>query len=77
MHSVTARICALEFSATITPTGEWLHANQYEPIRYKYEDHEDAVFVTVDFIGESEAEAFATRFEGVYRLSPDSWPSVA
>jgi hypothetical protein len=70
MHSVTARICALEFSATITPTGEWLHANQYEPIRYKYEDHEDAVLVTVDFTGEGAAEAFATRFEGVCRLSP-------
>ena len=70
MHSVTARICALEFSATITAIGEWLHANQYEPIRYKYEDHEDAVLVTVDFTGEGEAEAFATRFEGVCRISP-------
>ena len=77
MRSVTVRICTLEFSATITAIGEWLHANQYEPIRYKYEDHEDAVLVTVDFTGEGEAEAFATRFEGVYRLSPDSWPSVA
>jgi hypothetical protein len=70
MHSVAARICALEFSATITGIGEWLLANQCEPIRYKYEDHEDAVLVTVDFTGEGEAEAFATRFEGVCRLSP-------
>jgi hypothetical protein len=31
MHSVTARICALEFSATITAIGEWLHANH--PLR--------------------------------------------
>ena len=29
-------------------------ANQYEPIRYKYEDHEDAVLVTVDFTREGE-----------------------
>jgi hypothetical protein len=41
----------LEFSATISAIGEWLHANHYEPIRYKYEDHEDAVLVTVDFTG--------------------------
>jgi len=44
---------------------EWLHANQYEPTRYKYEEQEDAVLVTVDFAGEMEAEAFATRFDGI------------
>jgi hypothetical protein len=66
MRSVTVRICAVEFSATIVAISEWLHANHCEPTRYKYEEHEDAVLVTVDFPGETEAEAFATRFNGVY-----------
>jgi hypothetical protein len=82
MSSVMVRIRAVEFSATIAAISEWLHANQYEPTRYKYEEHEDAVFVTVDFAGEMEAEAFATRFDGVYGLylqstSPDIPPPVA
>ena len=41
-----------------------------QPIRYKYDHHEDAVLVTVDFPAEVAAEAFAMRFDGVDRLSP-------
>jgi hypothetical protein len=74
MPSVTVRIRAAEFSATIAAISEWLHANQYEPTKYKYEEHEDAVLVTVDFAGEREAEAFATRFDGVCGLYPQ-WTS--
>ena len=70
MRSVMVRICAVEFSATIAAISEWLHVNQYEPTRYKYEEHKDAVLVTVDFAGEMEAKAFATRFDGVYELYP-------
>jgi hypothetical protein len=50
--------------------GEWLDANRYEPTRYKYDHNEDAVLVTVDFPAEGVAEAFAMRFDGVFRLSP-------
>jgi hypothetical protein len=60
MRSITVRICALEFAATIAAMSEWLHVNHCEPTSYKYEEHEDAVLVTVDFGGEMEAEAFAT-----------------
>ena len=70
MDSVTVRIRAAEFSATMAEISEWLYANRYQPIRYKYDDHEDAVLVTVDFLAKAAAEAFATRFEGVYHLSP-------
>ena len=70
MRSVTVRICAVEFSATIAAISEWVDANQCEPTRYKYEENEDSVLVTVDFAGETEAEAFATRFDGVYELYP-------
>jgi hypothetical protein len=77
MRSITVRIRAAEFSATISAIGEWLDANRYEPTRYKYDHDEDAVLVTVDFPAEVAARAFAMRFDGVYRLplratSPDS-----
>ena len=77
MRSVTVRLNAAEFSAGITMIGEWLEANRHEPTRYKYDHHEDAVVVTIDFSTEMAAEAFAARFDGVYQsstqpASPDS-----
>ena len=70
MRSVTVRIRASEFSATLTEIGEWLNANRYRPARYKYDHDEDAVFVTVDFPADVAAKAFAKRFEGVDRFPP-------
>jgi hypothetical protein len=70
MCSVTVRIRAAEFSATMTEIGEWLGANQHEPTRYKYDHTDDAVLVTVDFPAEVAATAFATRFDSVYYPSP-------
>jgi hypothetical protein len=69
MCSVTVRIRAAEFSSTMIAIGEWLDANRHEPTRYKYDHHEDAVLVTVDFPAEVAAEAFAVRFDGVHHLS--------
>ena len=63
MRSVTVRICAVEFSATIAAMSEWLHANQCEPTRYRYDQDEDAVVVSVDFAVNAQAEAFAKRFD--------------
>jgi hypothetical protein len=64
MHSVTVRLRAAELSAKLTAIGEWLSANQYEPIRYKYDHADEDVLVTVDFPAEVAAKAFAARFEG-------------
>jgi hypothetical protein len=77
MCSVTVRIRAAEFSATMTAIGEWLDTNRYKPARYKYDHDENAVLVTVDFPVEVAAQAFAMRFDGVHRsplqaASPDS-----
>jgi hypothetical protein len=69
MRSVTVRLRADEFSAKMRAMGQWLDANRYEPTRYKYDHHEDSVAVTVDFLAEVAAEAFATRFDGVRRSS--------
>src|SRR5215470_8918394 len=77
MSSVTVRLNAAEFSAAMNTIGEWLDANRYEPTRYKYDNHEDAIDITVDFTTELAAEAFAARFDGVCHssvqpASPDS-----
>jgi hypothetical protein len=75
MDSVAVRIRAAEFSATMIKISAWLDTNQYQPIRYRYDHHEDAVLVTVDFPAKAAAEAFATRFDGAYHLSPrPAWP---
>jgi len=77
MRSVRVRICATEFSATMTEIGEWLDANRHKPIRYKYDHTDDAVLVTVDFPAAVAADAFAMRFDGVDRfpLQPASLDS--
>jgi hypothetical protein len=75
MRSVTVRLCADGFSATMTAIGEWLDANRHEPTRYKYDHYEDTVLVTVDFAAEVAAEAFATRFDGVFQLPTQPAPS--
>jgi hypothetical protein len=77
MRSVTVRICAAEFSATMTAIAEWLDANRHKPTRYKYDHYEDAVLVTVDFPAEAAAKAVAMCFGGVdwfpvQPTSPDS-----
>jgi hypothetical protein len=64
MLSVTVQICAAEFSVRMIEIGQWLQANQWEPTRYKYLHHEDAVLVTLDFPAEMAAEAFTRRFNG-------------
>ena len=65
MHSVTIRVCAGEFSATMTAIREWFDVNRYQPTRYKYDHDENAVLVTVDFPVVAAAKAFAMRFGGV------------
>jgi len=69
MQSVTVRICATEFSATMKAIREWLDANGHEPRRYQYHHDKDAVLVTVDFPARVAATAFAMRFDGIYRLT--------
>ena len=77
MRSVTVRLNAAEFSAAMNTIAEWLDANRYEPARYKYDHHDDAVLVTVDVVTDMAAEAFAARFDAVCHAStqptsPDS-----
>ena len=54
----------------MTAMREWFDRNGYEATRFKYDQHEDTVVVSVDFTGEVAAEAFARRFDGLQKPSP-------
>jgi hypothetical protein len=54
----------------MTAIASWLDVNGYEPARYKYNQSDDAVVVTVDFPTTVAADAFAMRFGSVYQLFP-------
>jgi hypothetical protein len=67
MRSVTVRLRAAEFPTRMKIISDWLSANRYEPMRYKYDHRDDDVLVTIDFPGEAAAKVFAARFGGVQR----------
>jgi hypothetical protein len=62
MHTVTVRLPADGFSAGMATMREWLDRNSYEPTRFKYDQDEDAVVVSIDFPTDAAAQAFASRF---------------
>jgi len=64
MRSVTVWLRATDFATKMKIIGDWLSANRYEPVRYKYDHSDNHVLVTVDFPGEVAAKAFAARFDG-------------
>jgi len=37
MRSVTVRLRATDFATKMKIIGDWLSANRYEPVRYKYD----------------------------------------
>jgi hypothetical protein len=72
MHTITIRLKAVEFFVAIVEIREWLDCNRYEPVRFKYDQDEDDVVLSVDFKTEAAASAFARRFGGLRQLSPSS-----
>ena len=62
MHTSTIRLKALEFFVAIVEIREWLDCNRYEPVRFKYDQDEDDVVLSVDFKTDVAASAFAKRF---------------
>jgi hypothetical protein len=55
---------AADLSPQMAAMREWLDRHRYEPARFVYDQHEDAVDVSVEFPDNQEGEAFATRFDG-------------
>src|SRR5438046_1694814 len=62
MRTVTVRVPAARFSAAMAAMREWLDCNRYEPTKFKYDQDDEAVVLSVEFLNDEEGEAFAGHF---------------
>ena len=63
MRTITVRLPTAEFSATMGVMREWLDRNRCEPSKFKYDQESEAVILSVEFLDDKQAEAFARRFD--------------
>ena len=63
MRTVTVRVPAAGFSAAMAAMREWLDGNHYEPSKFKYDQDDKAVVLSVEFPNDQEGKAFAGRFD--------------
>ena len=71
MRTVTVRLPAAGFSAAMAAMREWLDGNRYEPKKFKYDQDDEEVVVSVEFLEDQEGDAFARRFD--HKKPP--WPT--
>jgi hypothetical protein len=74
MHTVTVRLSGEDFATAIVRMRDWLEKYRCQPTRYRYDQDEDTVVVSVDFAVDAQAKAFAERFGG---QSGNQRPGVA
>ena len=70
MRTVTVRLPAAGFSDAMADMREWLDQNRYEPSKFKYDQESDAVVLSIEFLEDEQAEAFARRFDDTGRHPP-------
>jgi hypothetical protein len=63
MRTITVRLPAAEFSAAMGVMRDWLDQNRCEPSKFKYNQESEAVILSVEFLDDNQAEAFARRFD--------------
>jgi hypothetical protein len=64
MHTITVVLKANEFYAAIVEMRKWLDCNRHNPVRFKYDQGDDDIVLSVDFKTDAAASAFAKRFDG-------------
>jgi hypothetical protein len=62
MYTITIRLNGVELFSALVEIREWLDCNRCEPVRFKYDQDEDDVVLSVDFKRDVAASAFAKRF---------------
>jgi hypothetical protein len=62
MRTVKIRMRGADLSREMAAMREWLDRNRYEPTRFDCDQHGSNVVVSVDFILDEAAAAFAGRF---------------
>jgi len=67
MRTVTVRVPAARFSAAMAAMREWLDRKGYEPAKFTYDQNDEAVVVSVEFLEDQEGDAFARHFAGEER----------
>lgn len=55
MRTVTVRLLAAGFSAAMGDMREWLDCNQCEPTKFRYDQDDEAVVVSVEFASDHES----------------------
>jgi hypothetical protein len=71
--TVTVRLGDAGFAQQITLMREWFERQCFEPIRFIYDQANVEVVVSVEFPNESDAEAFAIRFDGKSCTRSSKW----
>jgi hypothetical protein len=69
MQIVKVRFSAADLSREMAAMREWLDSNRYEPTKFRYDQDDEAVTVSVEFSSAEEAEACAGRFDIARRLN--------
>jgi hypothetical protein len=64
VRTIKLRLTAGGLSRKMAEMREWLDSNGYEPSRFSCDQEQDIVVVSVDFMSDAAAEAFARRFYG-------------
>ena len=62
MRTITLRLSGEDFSAAIVRMRDWFKKNRCEPTGYRYDQDEDTVVLSVDFVVDAQAKAFVKRF---------------
>ena len=50
MRTVMVRLPAVRFSAAMAAMREWLDRKRYEPAKFTYDQNDEAVVVSVEFL---------------------------
>ena len=64
MRAVVVRLVDADFARQMASIGEWLDRYRCEATRFVYDQADGEVVVSVEFPNDSDAEAFAIRFNG-------------
>ena len=64
MRTVTVRMHAADLSSQMAAMRDWLDHHRYAPTRFVYDQTDNALVISVEFLNDLEGEAFARRFDG-------------
>jgi hypothetical protein len=64
MRTVKVQLHAADLAREVAVMREWLDRNGYEPRKFNLDQDRDTVVLSIEFMVDAAAEAFARRFDG-------------